>query len=100
VESAREVMVVDHVVAVVWTQNDRYRMSAEKLALLLLRFVLPPMLTQVLALSLDLHHSNRHLGWTEREDWNGLKDRLARIRHGLNLRLSWQSSANVCLIVP
>src|SRR5438874_1961019 len=71
-ERARQMMVVDNVVTLVRPHDYRDHMSAQKLALLFLRFVPAPMLAQALAFILDLHHSDRHLGRTKREDRNWL----------------------------
>src|SRR5712672_1571278 len=76
-------MMVDHIVALVRSQNHRDHVPAEKLALLSVWLVLPPALSQALALFLHLPHSNRHLRWMQREDRNRLKDRFTRIRHDL-----------------
>src|SRR6266404_3985418 len=80
VKRAREMVMIDHVVALVRPENHGDHMSAQKFALLYL-LVLPPVLSQALALFLHLSHSNRHLGWMQREDRNRLKDRFTRIRH-------------------
>src|SRR6202023_4332997 len=83
VKRARQMMMVDDVVALVRSENHRDHMSAEKLALCFLRLVLLPVLAQALALFLHLPQSDSHLRRTQREDWNSMKDRFARIRHGL-----------------
>jgi hypothetical protein len=82
VKRARQMVMIDHVVALVRPEDHGDHMSAQKLALLYLP-VLAPMLPQALALFLHLSHSNRHLGWMQREDRNRLKDRFTRVRHGL-----------------
>ena len=68
-------MVIDDVMAPVWSEHDRDHMPAEILALLLLRLVLLPVLPQALALFLDLDQPYRHLRRSQREDRNWLKDR-------------------------
>src|SRR5258708_31837516 len=80
VKRARQMVMIDHVVALVRPTHHRDHVPAQKLALLYL-LVLPPVLSQALALFLHLSHSNRHLGWMQREDRNRLKDRFTRIRH-------------------
>ena len=79
-------VVVDHIVALVGSENHRDHVPTQKLALLRLRLVLLPMLPQALALFLDLAHADRHLRRTQRQDQHRVKDRLARIRHDLGLR--------------
>ena len=82
VKRARQMVMIDHIVALVRPKHHRDHVPPQKLALLYL-LVLAPVLAQALALFLHLSHSNRHLGWTQREDRNRLKDRFTRIRHGL-----------------
>src|SRR5712671_3546082 len=85
-------MMVDHIVALVRSQNHRDHVPAEKLALLFVWLVLAPVLSQALALFLHLPHSNGHLGWMQREDRNRLKDRFTRIRHDLESLSDGQKS--------
>src|ERR1700704_5157347 len=79
VKRARQMVVVDHVVALVRSQNHWDHMFAQKLRLLFLRRVVPP----ALALFLNLSHSDGHLRRMQREYWNRMEDQFARIRHDL-----------------
>ena len=84
VQCARQMMMVDDIMELARSHVHRDHMPAEKLSLFFLRLVLLPILLQALALVLDLDHSDRHLGRAQREDWNRLQDRFARIRHDRN----------------
>ena len=73
VQRARQMMVIDHVIALVRAVDDGDHVLAEQLGALFLRFVLAP----ALALFLYLSHSDRHLGRTERQDRDRLEDGFA-----------------------
>src|SRR5262249_6505195 len=71
-QRAREVMMIDHVVALLRPEDDRDHVLAEILALLL-AFVLAP----TLALLLDFTHADRDLRGAQLLDRNRMKDGLA-----------------------
>ena len=80
VQRARQMMVIDHVIALVRAEHDGDHVLAEQLGALLLGFVLAP----ALALFLYLAHADRHLGRAQRQDRDRLEDGFAHIRHGMN----------------
>ena len=84
VQRARQMMMIDHVVSLVRSVNHRDHVLAEQLRLLLRRLCS----RQRLRFSFTSLIPDRHLGRAQRKDRDRLKDRLARIRHGLKPRVS------------
>src|SRR5581483_7696637 len=77
VKRARQVMVVDHVVALVRPADDRDHVLTQELRSFLLRFVLAP----AFALLLYLSHADRHLGWAKLENRGRMNKWFTQIWH-------------------
>lgn len=84
VQRPRHVMMIDHVIAIVGTMDDRDHVLAQKLGTLLVGLVLAP----ALPFLLYLMHADRHLGRPQRHDRNRFDVGLARMGHDVCSRLT------------